>query len=248
MNFSIRLKYNKSIKHSGRRLLIWILKNLILVNFILFSLGSFLAKINLEKPALRLLEGGAILDLGVCNLAEYQLGTIFMYHLNYEVAANYYWKVALFPLSCVRSWAYYNIGVMHANAGYGFLKNNFTFGTLEEWLISLGAFKLSYKHGERAKIASIDSMHHNLQVIQRLVYTHCVNVCHLNCPANVCKEAISSTKQAGVATVDTGNQVSGKKIREIEKRQIKGLKQQQKDANRKRWLDKALKGDYTKGW
>lgn len=257
MSFTIKLKYKNILTRLSIKPFLGIVKFFILLNFLLFSLSTIFARIYWEKLSLKLLNLEAKLDLGICNFAEYQLATIFMYHLNYEAAFKYYMQAALSPLSCVRSMSYYNIGVIYANLGYGLLQKKFPFGTLDSWIISLGAFKRAVAYGERSKMVSVERMQHNIHVIQYLMYKNCVNVCHPGCPAKACKEALDAVKKQrkqgdandqSESTANSGNQVDAHKIQAIEKRQKKAIAEQQKNADRKRWLDKATKGDYTQGW
>ena len=234
-----------------KKLFIYIGKFLLLFNFTFFSLGTFLARLRWEKSSLKLLQIGAKTDLGICNLAEYQLGGIFRNYLNYGVAVKYYLKAARSPLSCVRKRAYYNIGVIYSDLGYGSLNKKEFFRTLDQWIVSLGAFKLAYKHGERSEAKGIKPMRYNISKLQEYMYKNCVNVCHVNCSSDICKRSNTSRNRRNSDNSKNAKpkkDVDAQKIREIERRQVKAIKERQRRASSKRWLDRSKKGDYTQGW
>ncbi len=215
------------------------------VNWFLFSLGTTLLQLHLYNIGIGLLKLAAKTDFGLCNLAEYQLATYyFSYTKKYSEAKRYYQRLVRAPFSCFKYRIYYNLGIIYTKEGARYLKTS-PYKALDLWISAANAFEDSSKKGGGTKaLTSYSFINHNIYVLRRYMFRHCINVCHPNCPLGSCPKEIKRTEKRSKPK----KPVETSKLKKLETTQKKAFAKKLKRASQSKWYKRTQQRQPKQGW
>ncbi len=238
----LRVKINKKSKLYRAFLVITVF---LFINWLLFSLGTTLLRLHFYNIGLKLLKLAATTDLGLCNLAEYQLATYyFSYTKKYSEAKRYYQRLVKTPFSCFKYRIYYNLGIIYTKEGASYLKST-PYKALDQWALASSAFEASFKKGGGAKaVTAYNFVNHNIYILRRYMFRHCINVCHPNCPPGSCPKELKSSKNKSKPK----KPVETTKLKKLEATQKKAYAKKLKRASQSKWYKQTQQGQSKRGW